>query len=433
MPIPTSPDGNPPGLWAAAAPDGPECGALERHRDQGAECDVIVIGAGFTGLSTALHLASRGVSVRVLESGSIGFGASGRNGGQVNPGWYITPDRIRTLYGSAKAERVLDAAGGACDRVFALIDQHEIACDAVRPGYIQAAPSAGGFKILNDKIRQWSALGAPVEYLGHDEMTELIGTRNYEAGMLDRRGGNLNPLAYARGLAAAAITAGAHIHTRSAVTSVRRSNNRWSVSAANVQLNCDQVVFATNAYTDNAWPGLRQAVIPVSSVIAATEPLADNIRHSILIHRHAVSETARVFYYYKLDGHGRFLIGCKGPAFSAPDHHPATRARAAALQLFPQLGNVAWEFSWGGYVAVTSDMRPRLMQLAPGVLTAMGYQGRGIAMATEMGYELSQHILDGDKRFPLTPLKRLPMHFAHRPAVFAKVLTARIMDRIKPS
>ncbi|KAA3621147.1 MAG: FAD-binding oxidoreductase [Proteobacteria bacterium] len=418
----------PPSLWASTAPAGPSCPAL----DSDVSTDVAVIGAGFTGLSTALHLAAKSVSVRVIEAGEPGWGASGRNGGQVNPGWYISPDRIRALYGADHADRVLDAVAGACDRVFDLIERHHMDCEAVRPGYIQGVRGAGGSGIIDSKIRQWSMLGAPVEFLDKKDMDRLTGTRAYLCGMLDKRGGNLNPLAYARGLARAAISAGAHVHGQSRVMTVVKHADGYRVETERGSVRASRVVFATNAYTDGAWPGLRQSVVPVASVIAATEPLSDDAIAGILPWRHAVSETARVFYYYKRDAHGRFLIGCKGPAFAAPDADRALRGRAAAERFFPSLNGVRWEYGWGGYVAVTPDMRPRLMQLAPGVTAALGYQGRGVAMATEMGYELAEQLTGGDARIPVSGIRRVPFHWLSRPAVFARILGGRFLDRVRP-
>lgn len=418
----------PPSLWAFSAQPAPDYLSLTDNID----VDVAVVGGGFTGLSTAIHLAKAGCSVAVLEAEEPGFGASGRNGGQVNPGWYINPEEILQAYGAKDGERVLDMVNGACDLVFELIETYNIECEAVRPGFIQAARGEGGIALLQDRMRQWRAQNVDMQFLDLATTTKTIGTTAYRSATLDPRGGNLQPLSYARGLARAALTEGVQIFKHCRVSAVEQSGGRWKLSNKNSSVLASKIAFCTNGYTDKAWPGLKRTIIPVSSAIAATEPLPEEILQEILPSRHAVAETARVMNYFKLDANGRFLIGNRGPVYSAPDSDPAMPARKAAEEFFPILKKFKWDFGWGGYIALTPNRQPRLMQIANSVYAGMAYYGRGVAMATAMGKELSLHMLDKDVHIPASSLQQIPLHEFHKLGISSKFLSSKIMDKLQP-
>jgi sarcosine oxidase len=383
-----NPSAWPASLWAETAAPQPACAPLAgEHR-----VDVAVVGAGFTGLSAALHLAAGGRSVAVLEAVQPGWGASGRNGGQVNPGWKLLPDDVEARYGREHGQRINAMANAACDLVFDLIDEHAIDCEAVRPGYVQGAQSRRGVALLESWTRQWSARGAPVELLSRHETVELLGTEAYLRALLDARGGNIQPLSYVRGLARAALTAGAHIHGDSQALSLRAHASGWNLATPEGSLLADQVLICTNGYTGPLWPGLRAVLVPVPSFVAATEPLDDGRLATILPGRHAVSETRRVQVYYRLDRHGRFVIGGRGHLFDDAQSGDVSHVHAEACRLFPGLAGVKWQFHWGGYTAMTLSHAPKLMKLAPGLHAGLGFNGRGVAMATMMGKQLAMAV-----------------------------------------
>ncbi|MBM3573059.1 MAG: FAD-binding oxidoreductase, partial [Alphaproteobacteria bacterium] len=196
-------------LWARLAPAGPRTEPLRGEE----RADIAVIGAGYTGLSAALHLAEAGVSVRVLEANQIGSGASGRNNGQVIP--TLTrhdPRAIRAFLGEPWAERFVKLLVGSADLVFGLIRRHGIDCDAVQTGWIQPAHSPGRAELARRRAEQWHDAGAPAAFLDRDELAAMVGARGYHGGWINRSGGHVNPLALARGLAGAAMKAGARIH-----------------------------------------------------------------------------------------------------------------------------------------------------------------------------------------------------------------------------
>ncbi len=415
----------PPSLWAETA--GPEqvCAPLSGDT----QVEVAIVGAGFTGLSAALHLAEAGHTVCVLEAVQPGWGASGRNGGQVNPGWKLLPEEIETLHGREQGRCINTMADAACDLVFDLIARHDIHCDAVRPGYVQGAQSRRGIGFLENWVRQWSARGAPVELLSRRETVELLGTEAYLQALLDRRGGNIQPLRYARGLASAAMGAGALVHGDSPALSLRRDAQGWRLASSNGSLLAEQVLICTNGYTDSLWPGLATAVVPVASFVAATKPLDEQRLATILPGRHAVSETRRVQVYYRIDADGRFVIGGRGNLFNAAQAGDVAHVHAEACRLFPILAPVKWQFHWGGYTAMTLSHTPKLMKLAPGLHAGMGYNGRGIAMATMMGKQMALAVTGEQPDLPVEPMSRIPLHGLRQAGISFRLIAGTLLDR----
>jgi glycine/D-amino acid oxidase-like deaminating enzyme len=243
---------------------------------------VAVVGGGFTGLSSALHLAKSGVDVAVLEAHEPGWGASGRNGGQVNPGLKHEPDAVETRFGRDLGSRLVAFSGNAPQKVFDLVREHQIRCEANQGGTIRAAFSKTSERFLRGATAGWQARGAPVEWVDPERMAALTGTGRYRCGALDRRGGSLNPLGYARGLAEAAMRFGAAVHGGTPATRLARTGAGWAVTTPRGVVSADWVVLATNGYTDDLWPGLKRSVVPVYSGIAATAPLPDAVAARIL-------------------------------------------------------------------------------------------------------------------------------------------------------
>ncbi len=414
------------GLWARTSPPGPACPALQGRE----HADVAIIGAGYTGISAALDLADAGKTVIVLESHDPGWGCSGRNGGQVNPGWKLELDEIERYYGADRSGRVIDVVKRACDQVFDLVDRHNIECEAKRSGYVQGGLGKRGVRQLQKRCRQWQHIGKSAELLNARESSDLLGTDVYDACMLHPDGGNLQPLAYLRGLTRAAQSAGARIFSNSEAVSIERDGSDWRVGTNAGALTARHVLIGTNGYTGKLWPGLRKTVIPVASVLTATEPLPDKVRKAILPGLHSVSETARIQVYYRMDAEGRFVIGGAGPVWRAAQDGGTAACREISERYFPALKGVGWGYSWAGYVAMTWDRAPKLMQLAPGVLAGMGYNGRGIAMATTMGRQLALEVLGEGADLPMTPIYRTPFHALRKFGVLATLAKGRLLDKL---
>ena len=375
--------------------------------DGSRETEIAVVGAGYTGLSAALHLAERGRRVVVLEAGEIGEGASGRNGGQVLPGLKQDPDMVERILGPGTGRRAVAFAGAAPDSLFALVERHRIACDARRGGWLQPAASPRHLPVLERRMAQWRARGVALSLLSRGETAERLGTHAYHGALFDPRGGSLHPLRYARGLAGAAMRAGARLFRRSPVRGVHRTGEGWRLATPRGELRCGAVICATNAYGDPAAMGVGRCILPVWSVQVATDPQPPASRARILKGGICASDTRRLLTYFRLDPDGRFVIGGRG----APSARGRARAFAAlrrrALALFPEL-EPSWRFAWGGLVALTENHLPQLVEPAPGLLLAFGYNGRGVALATAIGQVLADRLCGAEEGDLPLPLLRRP-------------------------
>jgi glycine/D-amino acid oxidase-like deaminating enzyme len=413
-------------LYAETASPAPAAPPLEAD----VRADVAVVGGGITGLSSALHAARSGASVVLLEAEEIGFGASGRNGGQVNPGLKPDPDTVERDFGADLGGRMNALAGAAPALVFDLVKRHGIDCDARQNGTLRAAVRARHAAAIHRTLAQLERRGAPVELLEGAALARATGTERYACAMLDRRGGDLHPLKFARGLARAAIEAGARVHAHTRVCGMKRSDGGWRLDTGRAAVTATQVVLASNGYTDPLWPGLRRTIVPLFGAIAASAPLADAARRSILPDRPVLYESGNITVYYRIDSQHRLLIGGRGPMreIAAPAAIPHLTRYAA--RLWRVLEGIEWTHAWGGRLAMTRDHYPHVHEPAPGVLICLGYNGRGVAMATAMGRALAGRLAHPSAAFdmPLTPLEPIPLHAFWPLAVKAAILTGRVRD-----
>jgi len=398
--------------------------------DADVRADVAVVGGGITGLSTALHLARSGAAVVLLEAEELGFGASGRNGGQVNPGLKLDPDTVERDFGTDLGGRMNALAASAPALVFELVTRYGIACDARQNGTLRAAVHARHAAAIRRTCVQLERRGAPVELLEGDALVRATGTDRYACALLDRRGGDLNPLMYARGLARAAIEAGARVHSQSRARGMRRVDGGWRLDAGRATVTAKHVVLATNGYTDRLWPGLRRTVVPLFGAIAATAPLADAACRIILPDRPVLYESGNITVYYRIDSRHRLLIGGRGPMREIDTPAAIPHLTRYAAKLWPFLEGIEWTHAWGGRLAMTRDHYPHVHEPAPGVLICLGYNGRGVAMATAMGRSLADRMANPSAAFdmPLTPLVPIPVHALWPVAVKAAILCGRLRD-----
>ncbi len=410
----------PPSLWAATTREAPATPSLEGdHR-----FDIAIIGGGFTGLSAALHAARSQADVCVLEAGEPGWGASGRNGGQVIAGFKLDPDEIIEKYGEPRGERLIKLGDQAPDLVFDLVKRYGIVCGAARSGWIQAAHGPGALRDIEVRTGQWAARGAPVEVLDAAESARLIGAKGYAGGLIDWRGGRLQPLSYARGLAAAAISEGAVVSARSAVNTMTRNDGLWHLQTATARISAEKVLIATNGYTSGLAPPLGRSLVSVASFIIATGPLGANLRATILPEGHVMSDTRKLLTYARLDDEGRLVVGGRG-GFSDPtsDRNFAHVDKALA-RLYPLAAGEEIAFRWSGRVAITRDHMPHYHEPAPGVSALVGLNGRGVAMATALGKAAGLLLATGDRHhMPLPALPVRPIPFSGLKRFYLPVLT----------
>jgi len=374
------------GLWEASAPAAPLTSVLE-----GAiSADFVVVGAGYTGLSAALHLAQNGGKVSVLEAAEIGFGGSGRNVGLVNAGLWVMPSQIRAALGEIGGARLLEQLGEAPALVFQIIERYGLDCQPVSNGTLHCAVGSRGLRDIADRARQWQSLGAPVEMLDAQATARKVGTFAYAGSLLDRRAGTIQPLAYARGLASAAISNGATVHTRSPVRSIEDLGDRWRLHAGRGCVTAPWVIVATNAYSTGMWGALRSELIRLPYFNMATRPLADELRDSILPERQGMWDTRTVLSSMRIDRAGRLVFGSVGALRGTGPAVHRSWARRALAKLFPQLGSIDFEHEWYGWIGMTDDSLPRFHRLARNTVSMSGYNGRGIAPGTTFGRDLAR-------------------------------------------
>lgn len=380
-----------PAYYAGAAPS-PPTGPLEGER----RADVAIVGAGFTGLSTALHLAERNVRSVVVEAKEIGQGASGRNFGQIVPYLKHDPDQVFKELGRDRGERLIDGTGKGPDLVFGMIEKYRIACGAVRTGLIFAAHSDAGKAGLERRTAFWQNRSAPVKMAGAHETAALIGSDYYRACSLERRGGTINPLAFARGMARAAIGAGVEIFTGSPAAAIERNGRTWRVATPRGVVVADAVVLATDVYTTNRlWPGLRDCFVPVRLYQAVSRPLGENVRRTVLPQGQPLTDTRRLISGLRLHADGRLHASADGAPFDNSAEADLSKVERRVATVFPRLGPIEWEYRWAGWVGMTFDQYPKLHELAPGLWIGFGYSGRGIAHATMMGRDIATRLTGG--------------------------------------
>jgi len=415
-------------LWAATAAPAPATLPLEGS----AQADVLVIGGGYAGLSTALHLAGRGVDTLLLEAREIGFGGSGRNGGQVIPGLKYDPDDLIRMYGAERGERLVRFAGSTADTVFDLIERHGMDVPRTRAGWIQGAHTEAALRVAHGRAEQWVRHGVAARALDRAQVAALTGTDRYLGGWIDPRAGAIQPLSYVRGLARAALAAGARIHTGTPVGALRRDGGRWlATTASGGQVAAQRVVMCTNAYGGDLWPGLKQSIIDANTFQVATQPLPEDVRATLFPQGQVCSDTRNLLLYFRLDHQGRLLMGGRGPFREPKGPQDWAHLERVLAKLFPQAAGIPFEYRWCGRVAVTRDYLPHLHEPEPGLLIDIGCQGRGVGLQTAMGKALAAYTAgEGPDALPvpLTPIKGFPLYGLRRVYVNAVVSWYRLND-----
>ncbi|HEV3138944.1 MAG TPA: FAD-binding oxidoreductase [Vicinamibacterales bacterium] len=353
-----------------------------------ARADVVVVGAGYTGLSAARRLAMDGASVLVIDRETTGWGASSRNGGQVITGLKLDPATLVGRYGERRARELFDAARESIAHLESVIAAESIDCGYERTGHIQAAWKPSHFEAFRaEQTLLARVFDHHVDLLPRPEQRAEIGSDAYHGVMIDPKSAALNPAKYVTGLATAATRRGARIATGVAADRIERIGNGWRVVAGDRDIEARDVVLATDAYSDRAAGALRRRLVPIGSYIIATEPQAPALAAALLPNRRMAFDSKNFLFYFRVTDDHRVIFGGRAE-FARPSTDTTRRAadilRRGMTRVFPQLESAAVEYAWSGNVAFSRDQMPHAGRL-DGKYVAGGYSGHGIAMATWLG------------------------------------------------
>lgn len=371
--------------------------------------DVGIVGGGLTGLSAAYHLAERGYSVAVLEAHRVGWGASGRNGGQANSGQRVDQDALETQYGRELAHHFWAVAEEAKDLVRNLITRLEIDCHLTE-AIVHAdhrARFAGETRAYAEKLQSEYGYDQ-IRYLEPEELREHVISPAYHAGTLDTGAFHLHPLAFTIGLARAAEAAGAVVFENAEVKSVE-TGKRCALKTENGTLNCDYLLFAANGYLGNLEPRIARRVLPINNFVIATRPLTEQERASTLPGKAAVGDSKFVINYFRMSHDNRLIFGGgENYGYRFPDNIRAF-VRKPMSAIFPRLKDIEITHGWGGTLAITMKRQPLFKRLEPNVLNCSGYSGHGVTIATLAGKIAAEAISGQSERFDLMAKMETPV------------------------
>ncbi|WP_114389150.1 NAD(P)/FAD-dependent oxidoreductase [Notoacmeibacter marinus] len=381
------------GLWPATPAKSAPAIALNEDLN----VDLAIVGGGFTGCAAALEAARLGASVAVLEARSIGYGGSGRNVGLVNAGLWLSPETIIAQMGENYGRRLIDALAEGPDRVFEIIAREGIDCEATRAGTLHLAHSPGGLADLEKRHRQGNAFGAALHLLDAEQTRQRTGSDAFHGSLWNPKAGTIQPLAYCRGLARAALRHGATIYSDTPVRSAEWSGGVWSVQAGDYTVRAGALLQATNAY-DTAWAAQgAHRYVPVNYCQFATRPLPSEALETILPGGEGCWDTAMVMSSIRLDRAGRLIVGGMGDGQGPGGRIHGGWARRKLRALYPALADMPFEHEWSGRIAMTADHLPKALALGPSGLSIFGYSGRGIAPGTVLGAAAAGYLLNGNE------------------------------------
>jgi gamma-glutamylputrescine oxidase len=396
--------------------------------------DICIVGGGYTGLSAALHAAEAGAKVELLEAQSVGFGASGRNGGQIHTGLRKDQAELEAWLGEQHAHDLWRLSEDAKDLVRTLIATHDIACE-LKPGLVIAAHNAASARALNEdadhlasrygykQLRMWDAA----------ETATQIGTTLYPASRFDAGGGHLHPLLFARGLADAAERAGACIREHSAVQAIDREDKCVHLCTAHGTVIADKVILACDAWSGSVAPELEPYIGHVESFVTATAPLPPKLYERVITCDAAVADTRHVLDYYRKSADHRLLFAGREAYFRMPSDI-GTLVRSRMLTVFPELASVPTEYAWSGTVGITVTRMPHFGRLSDRIVFAHGYSGQGVALATLGGRVMAEAAMGDPERFDVfarVPARKFPGGRAlRRPLIAAGLLAFKLLDAL---
>ena len=379
---------------------------------QGSEtCDVCVIGAGYTGLSTALHLAERGYDVILLEAQRLGFGASGRNGGQVGSGQRVEQGELEKMVGKDHARQLWDMGEESKSSVRELIAKYGIDC-GYKSGVLHTELKRKHLHHTYDYVEKLQTEYGydQIEFMEEASLRSALGTNAYCGGSMDWGAGHLHPLNFALGLARACQAAGVRIFEETKVTEIKRGEPAEVISATG-SVSAKFIALGANGYLGNLEPQVSSHVMPINNFIVATEPLGEEGARALIRDDVAVADSKFVVNYFRMSEDNRLLFGGgESYGYKFPENL-IEKARKPMLEIYPQLRDTRIDYAWGGTLGITMNRMPDFRRLSPNILSASGYSGHGVAMATLAGKLMAEAISGTAERFDImadVPIKRFP-------------------------
>jgi glycine/D-amino acid oxidase-like deaminating enzyme len=375
------------------------------------ETDLAIVGAGITGLTTAIFTAKAGVNVTIIEKNQVGYGASTRNGGQTLAGLKLSPGALVKQYGQEKAVAFYRETLKAIDGLEQFLEEHNIDCDFNRAGGLWAACTSGHYQgfaaaqtLLKDLYQHETCL-IPPQKLG-----EELGTDYYRGGLLDPLSGGLNPARYVEGLMRVALESGVKIVEKTELIGISRQGSRFALDTSQGQILTNKIAIATNGYTPDFLRAIRRRIIPIGSYIIATEQLDESQAKELIPNNRLVFDSKKYLHYFRVYDR-RLIFGGRASYVEIDPLLSAKRMIPQMQAIFPQLKKVAIEYSWVGYVGFTFDQMPHLGQIDD-IYYSMGYCGHGVANAFHFGRNLADLILEKPCNFPFLDLNT-PTNFLY--------------------
>lgn len=398
------------------------------------EADVCVIGGGYTGVSTALHLAEKGYTVTLLEANRLGWGASGRNGGHAGTGQRKEQAELEKSLGHELASSLWDMGLEAVQLLEDLIERHKIDCDLKR-GILHLAAKPGDVDYLREGVefleKKYNYQGG--RFIEQEETRAMVGSDKFYAGMLDEPSLHMHPLNFLLGMADAADKAGVQIFEASRVNDIRKGETAV-ISTSQGRVKAKYVVLGCNGYLEKLVPKIASEIMPINNFVLATEPLGEALARELIRDDQALQDSLFVINYWKLSADNRLLFG--GGENYSPRFPRDLKAfvRKYMLRIYPQLENTRIDYAWGGSLAITMNRMPDFGRVADNIFYAQGFSGHGLPTATFAGKLMSEVVSGTAERFDVManlPIKKFPGGTLLRyPGMVAGMLYYSLRDKL---
>ncbi len=418
----------PDSVWAATAmPAKPYPGL-----DASVETDVAVVGAGFTGLHAALVLAAQGRRVTVIEANQPGWGASGRNGGQVIPGLHASPSALVRRYGRTRGERWFKAGLESANTLFEVIRTHHLECDALQPGYMTLAHNDRALTRLTVELEEIAQLNPRMRMIAGDEARLLTGSHAFPGALLAETGGSVHPLKLCQALAGRASELGAKIYGDTTVTGISQNDDRWRLVTTSGTISAHGLILASNTYTYGLFPPVHRGFVRVCSFQAATAPLGSRADH-ILPQGHAASDTRRLLHYFRKSPDGRIIMGGRAPFRTDVTLNDAQPLREGIAMFFPEFADEPLTTCWAGWVGFTLSHLPVLAQIGKRGFAVYGYNASGVALSSVLGRDAARLASGMDAceaDVPIDHATPVPFHRFSRLGASIAIKGYSVLDRL---